>query len=133
VQVASESTLKDAEGVYITTDGPGITLGQLEPHSMERFMTLRSLWLRQVNIFTVSRGTTPRMPSSLRHDTVLMCRLLCRHAPVRPEPLQTDRYMLHGRLLRCDAQCLPHDEHAIVCNGHCTRLHPVQAPAWTSW
>jgi len=65
VQVASESTLREAEGVYITTDGPRISAGQLEPRSMERFMTLRSLWLRQANMFTLI--IPPDMPPSLRH------------------------------------------------------------------
>ncbi len=66
LQTASESTLEEAEGVYIHMrehTWPAEVLG-----SMARFTKLRSLWLRQANRNTLSGGT-PGMPASLRHGT----------------------------------------------------------------
>jgi len=67
VQVASESTLEEADGVYVSTDGPRGSAALLEPGSMERFAALRSLWLRQVNMLTLL--VTPGMSLSLRRGT----------------------------------------------------------------
>ena len=65
MQAASESTLEEAEGVFISADGPRTSEAQLEPGSMTRFFTtLRSLWLRQVNLLTLL--VTPGMPPTLR-------------------------------------------------------------------
>ncbi len=67
MQTASEHTLESAEGVYVTQKEPWKIL--VEPGSMARFVALRSLWLRQVNLFTLTRG--PGLPPSLRRGTGL--------------------------------------------------------------
>ncbi len=67
LQVASETTLEEAEGVYVTKTGHRRRLQK--PVSMARFVTLRSLWLRQANDYTLER-VTPGMPVGLRCEAV---------------------------------------------------------------
>ena len=64
LQTASESTLQEAEGVYISLDGgPQVPLG--EPVNMARFMALRRVWLRHANNQTMEM-IEPGLPPSLR-------------------------------------------------------------------
>ena len=70
LQVASETTLEEADGVYVTKTGPRKPLKQSV--SMARFVTLRSLWLRQCNSYTLDR-VTPGMPAGLRCKTMHLC------------------------------------------------------------
>jgi len=64
LQTASESTLEDAEGVYVSLDdGPHVPLG--EPVNMARFTALRRVWLRHANNYTMEM-IKPGLPPSLR-------------------------------------------------------------------
>ena len=67
LQVASETTLEEAEGVYMTKTGPRKPLKKRV--GMARFVTLRSLWLRQCNNFTLV-FVGPDMPTGLKCEAM---------------------------------------------------------------
>ena len=64
LQVPSESTLEQLDGVLVVDEGPP----QLPtaPLGIARFVALRSLWLRQVNSLSGLQRIVPSMPTSLR-------------------------------------------------------------------
>ncbi len=68
LQTSSETTLEEAEGVYVTAEGTDVPL--TTPVSMARFTALRSLCLWQANSVTL-QSVTPGLPPSLRYITAL--------------------------------------------------------------
>ena len=64
--MASEATLEQAVGVYVTDGDPGTWL--TEQGSMARFAALQGLWLRQANKYTLCE--TPVLPPSLRRGSL---------------------------------------------------------------
>ncbi len=101
LQTASESTLEEAEGVYVHMREPDWSSEVLG--SMARFTQLRSLWLRQANRLTLSEGF-PGVPANLRHGAC-WCLTLCDAAEHRLSTIPW-RDLWHGQNFHGDCACL---------------------------
>ncbi len=107
LQTASEGTLEEAEGVYVSSDGPE---EMMRPASLERFTALRSLWLRQVNIETLDSGRLC-MPPSLRCRGMSTSGDLTLLHPINTRGREACVHDKHPVLLLC---CKPNVIHTIM-------------------